>query len=87
MRLPSPSIVVRAIIGEFQPRWWLDYCPEIDDGNSCLLSLRSRFPSYLSQIFLNLPCAFRKSYPDILVMQSTEDGHSDNPADPLHGAP
>jgi hypothetical protein len=30
---------------------------------------------------------FRKSYPDVLVMQSTEDGNGDNTANPLHASP
>jgi hypothetical protein len=34
-----------------------------------------------------LACPFRKSYPDVSVVQSTEKGNGDNAADPLHGSP
>ena len=35
---------------------------------------------------LNSPCPFRKSYPDVFVMQSAEDWDGSNVADPLNNA-
>jgi hypothetical protein len=35
--------------------------------------------------YLLYPCPFRKSYPDVLVVQPSQDGNSDDPARPLDG--
>jgi hypothetical protein len=35
---------------------------------------------------MRYPCPFRKSYPDVLVMETAEDGNGDNAPGPLHGS-
>ena len=62
-------------IGENQNGWWWTQSSNL--SLPCILEMQGDFAKCRAS------CPFRKSYPDVLMMQSCQDGNSDNGTRPL----